>query len=427
MAATFTLKDTKKPASQIIICVRFRGALYRRPTGERVSSKYWSRAKNRCNAPREFPEAILINRTLDAMASALMETIAHFKRSLGVPAPADFWKRFESEYYGEPEVAAPGATYLTDYLSEYIGTLGTKVKPSSTKKYCSALSRLRAYEAERGKRILLTDVNIGLYNALRDWLYRQNYSGNYFGAITTVIKTIVRDAAYKGLCDTRGIEHKDFTVFNKDADSIYLTTDELGAIFRLDISLDTVKASSGLSDALADRKVQSLRLVRDRFILGAFTGLRVSDFGRLDNIHIGDRNISIRTVKTDKPVVIPIHPYIREMLARGFDPARRVSDQKMNEHIKEIARMAGITGDVVITENKGGRPVERVCPKCDLVCTHTARRSFATNAYKAGIPSIAIMKITGHTKESTFLKYIKVSAEENADMLASHPFFGGTT
>jgi site-specific recombinase XerD len=63
--------------------------------------------------------------------------------------------------------------------------------------------------------------------------------------------------------------------------------------------------------------------------------------------------------------------------------------------------------------------------KYELISTHTARRSFATNAYKAGVPTLSIMKITGHTKESTFLKYIKVSAEENADMLKNHPFFGG--
>ena len=65
-------------------------------------------------------------------------------------------------------------------------------------------------------------------------------------------------------------------------------------------------------------------------------------------------------------------------------------------------------------------------PKYQLVSSHTARRSFATNAYKSGVPTIAIMKITGHTKESTFLKYIKVSAQENADMLSRHPFFANS-
>lgn len=66
--------------------------------------------------------------------------------------------------------------------------------------------------------------------------------------------------------------------------------------------------------------------------------------------------------------------------------------------------------------------MELIVPKYKLISSHTARRSFATNAYKAGVPTIAIMKITGHTKESTFLKYIRVSAEENAELLSQHPF-----
>ena len=85
--------------------------------------------------------------------------------------------------------------------------------------------------------------------------------------------------------------------------------------------------------------------------------------------------------------------------------------------------MAGIDEEVTINKNVGGVNEQRIYKKYELVCTHTARRSFATNAYKSGVPTIAIMKITGHTKESTFLRYIKVSAEENAEMLMEHPFF----
>ena len=53
-----------------------------------------------------------------------------------------------------------------------------------------------------------------------------------------------------------------------------------------------------------------------------------------------------------------------------------------------------------------------------MIGMHTARRAFATNMYKRGVPSIAIMQITGHTTESNFLKYIKVTAEQNAMMIA---------
>lgn len=158
------------------------------------------------------------------------------------------------------------------------------------------------------------------------------------------------------------------------------------------------------------------------FLIGCYTGLRVSDFSRLSAAHIG-RHITIKTHKTGIPVVIPIHPVVREIIESGFDLTNTISDQKFNEQIKELCRLAGITEDVLINKNEGGKNVEKIIPKYKLVSSHTARRSFATNAYKAGVPTIAIMKITGHTKESTFLKYIKVSAQENAEMLSRHPFF----
>ena len=49
---------------------------------------------------------------------------------------------------------------------------------------------------------------------------------------------------------------------------------------------------------------------------------------------------------------------------------------------------------------------------------HTARRSFATNMYKRRFPTVSIMQLTGHTTEHNFLKYIKVTKEENAQMIA---------
>jgi hypothetical protein len=41
----------------------------------------------------------------------------------------------------------------------------------------------------------------------------------------------------------------------------------------------------------------------------------------------------------------------------------------------------------------------------------------------ADVPAIAIMKITGHKTESAFMKYIKMTAKDNAIKLQSHKFF----
>ena len=72
---------------------------------------------------------------------------------------------------------------------------------------------------------------------------------------------------------------------------------------------------------------------------------------------------------------------------------------------------------------KGTLTCAETKPKYDLVTSHTARRSFATNAYLAGLPPISIMKITGHKTESSFMKYIKISEKENAIQLKGHEFF----
>lgn len=220
-----------------------------------------------------------------------------------------------------------------------------------------------------------------------------------------------------------GTEHRDFIAPKDTADAVYLTTDELEKIYNFPITPESVQNPDNLiSGDWMDKKIAALKRARGLFLIGCYTGLRVSDFSRLSEAHVG-KYITIKTQKTGTPVIIPIHPVVRDIISGGFDLTDTISDQKLNGQIKELCRLAGITEEVMVNKNVGGRNIEIVTPKYKLVSSHTARRSFATNAYKAGVPTIAIMKITGHTKESTFLKYIKVSAQENAEMLSNHPFF----
>jgi integrase len=95
----------------------------------------------------------------------------------------------------------------------------------------------------------------------------------------------------------------------------------------------------------------------------------------------------------------------------------------MNDYLKEVISLAGIKEFVETTITKGGKVEKKAVRKYKLVSTHTARRSFATNLYLAEVPSISIMKITGHKTEKSFLQYIRVTQKENADKLLTHPFF----
>ena len=165
--------------------------------------------------------------------------------------------------------------------------------------------------------------------------------------------------------------------------------------------------------------------VQDLFIIGCFTGLRYSNLSQLDQKNLFDKTrIKIKTEKTGELVVIPMHPYVKSILDKWqWHLPEAISNQKMNAYLKELAKLAELNYNVSISSTKGGKKITEYFKKYELITVHTARRSFATNAYLMSVPTISIMKITGHRTERAFIKYIKISQEENANRLMNHPFF----
>ena len=131
-----------------------------------------------------------------------------------------------------------------------------------------------------------------------------------------------------------------------------------------------------------------------------------------------------RTQKTDEVVYIPLHYRVQEIIDK-YDNSipRAISNQKTNKYLKEIGKLAGIDTEIAQQERKGNLQYDSKVKKYDLITTHTARRSGATNMFKAGIPAINIMKITGHKTERAFMQYIRITQEENAKMLLDHNYF----
>lgn len=103
----------------------------------------------------------------------------------------------------------------------------------------------------------------------------------------------------------------------------------------------------------------------------------------------------------------------------------KMSDQKLNDHIKELGLIAGITNEVKISKTEGGNINTYTYKKNECICTHTARRSFATNLYLSGADIFVIKELLGHSKIETTIKYLKVSIEENARRAAGNSFFKG--
>jgi hypothetical protein len=95
----------------------------------------------------------------------------------------------------------------------------------------------------------------------------------------------------------------------------------------------------------------------------------------------------------------------------------------MNQFLKEIGILAELNDPVLVPSSEGDSKKERTVLKHTLITTHTARRSFCTNAYKQGILVQDIMAISGHKTEKVFLSYIKVDLLENASRISNYGFF----
>lgn len=245
-----------------------------------------------------------------------------------------------------------------------------------------------------------------------EWCYSvKNYKQNTVYATYGVLKPFLNAAKEEGF--ELDDNYKKLKGKGVDVDAIYLTEEEIERIYNLDIP-------SLIKQGEIDVKSQ-IEISRDLFIISCWTALRRSDINQLNKalFDVERKMIIVTAEKTKKQVVIPMHPMVFALWNKYDGKFPHLCDKgKTNDHLRECARHAKIDDDVRIVENRGGKVQTLTYKKYQLVGMHTGRRSFATNMYKRGFPTIAIMRLTGHTTEANFLKYIKVTSEEHAAMMS---------
>jgi hypothetical protein len=270
----------------------------------------------------------------------------------------------------------------------------------------------KTYPKQPYKPLNFNDITIDTYNDFVQFFYSRNCGANYIGKHIKTFKTIMRQAREEGLHNNMEIERKAFKTISEEVDHIYLTEAELNRLYELDLS---------------DNK--HLQEVRDVFLAGCYTAQRYSDYSRINKSNIkeidGTKYIELIQKKTGEKCIIPIRPELEVILKRYDYTLPKSFEQKVNEGIKKIAAKAKITEPIHTEKNKGGMKVKTDVKKCDLIVTHTARRTGCSLMYLAGIPIIDIMKISGHRTPKEFLNYLRISKEETAVTLARHPYFLG--
>lgn len=406
----FILKQ-KNPYSQIYI--RFwngRQFDFKASTGMRVAYKDWSEKDEKVKNKVEATDKDFINGKLLELRAFIIESF-NTEYNNGEIIGKDWLKGKVNIFFGRVDMSKPESVYFLDWIKKFIDNApkrlnkGKPIKPNTIKKYITTYNKLLTFEEHTKQKLTFADITMQFYYDFVD--YARNVLKLGTNSVFTHIKEI------KVFCNNIEFEglpipshYKKFDIISEKPNDIYLTTKEIEQIFNYDFSNNP-----------------RLDNARDLLIIGLNTGLRVSDFMRLDLSHIKDDTIRIQAQKTGKVAEIPINKQIAYTLEkRGGKLPHSISDQKFNKYIKEIGQILGFDeptkgAKVEVIDDKGTtRKVSGIYPKYELMTSHICRRSFATNLY-GQVPTPVIMAITGHATETMFLNYIKKTASENAEVL----------
>lgn len=165
--------------------------------------------------------------------------------------------------------------------------------------------------------------------------------------------------------------------------------------------------------------------IRDLFVIGCLTALRYSDYSTLTKDNLQNGYIVKRTKKTNVDVKVPAHDYVKEIFAKyGGNIPNGLCIQYVNKYLKVIMREIGLNDPITFSYTKGGKLVTVTREKWELISSHTARRSAATNMYLTGrMKTFEIMKLTGHKTEQNFFRYIRLTSEDTARSISGDSFW----
>ena len=363
--------------------------------------------------------------TKEAIEEAIQNTVLVEKRER--IKKQDDLKRYISEKQNKSV-----KSWIKDYIAKIVsGEARTYQGERYTKnsiKIWQQFLRIFLDFCKKTKDFCWDDINQSLVNKYISFLEDEGYSKSTADRYINCFKTLI------GIAERENIHnnHKAIGMFRHGAvkehektTAIYLTKEELEGLYNMELV--------GLEEK-----------VRDAFLVACYTGQRYSDFSQLNPTCFGttfDDKMVIRIVqtKTKTPVVIPIlDNKLKTILEKYNYKIPEITDQVMNRYIKHIGEKLSHTvkslgQDVKTILTKQERIAEEnktktfrydeegnaIKYKWELIATHTGRRTCATNMYLSKkYDTREMMLVTGHKKYENFIKYIKLSLDEEAHKLA---------
>ena len=320
-------------------------------------------------------------------------------------------------------------TLLMQYMQEYIADLksGKRLKrhravPVSQgyiDNMQATLKCLYDYQHLAHHKVTIEQVDMTFQRNFVKYLQDRGLKPNTISTRMASLHVIMKSAYFDKKTKKIDWQHPDFIPAQEEVDKIFLTPEQIENLRMVD--LNSIESSS-------ERSHTSLEQTRDVFIVGCLTGQRISDFMRISRDMIFNLNghnfIKLRQVKTGTIVYIPLDVRVKAILDKYGGSLPQTSKITFNKNLRKLGEIMGWTwyphfDHQPCTKTSKKTPIRF----CDMLSSHTARRSFATNSYTAGIPISSIMTVTGHSSERNFRKYLGLQAQDRA-IAAAEDFKG---
>lgn len=415
----FTLESRKKDGVLIVenvpirMRVNFASKRIEFTTGYRIDAAKWDtdkqRVRNGCTNKLK-QSASEINASLLGYYTEVQEIFKKFEVEEIIPTPEQIKEAFNALHKPIEEIkqrkSTPNAFYKA--FDEFVRDCGRQNDwtDSTYEKFAAVKNHLMNFRDgltfdffdEKG----LNDY----VNYLRDVKEMRNST---IGKQLSFLKWFLRWAFKKGLHQNNAYDSYKPKLKSTQKKIIFLTWKELNKLREFEIPAAK----------------QALDRVRDVFLFQCFTGLRYSDVFNLRKSDIKGDYIEVTTVKTSDSLIIELNNHSKAILDKYKDVAFEddkvlpvITNQKMNDYLKELAELAGIDEPVRQTYYRGNERIDEVTPKYALLGTHAGRRTFICNALALGIPPQVVMKWTGHSDYKAMKPYIDIADDIKANAMS---------
>ena len=415
----FTLESRKKDGVLIVenvpirMRVNFASKRIEFTTGYRIDAVKWDtdkqRVRNGCTNKLK-QSASEINASLLGYYTEVQEIFKKFEVEEIMPTPEQIKEAFNELHKPIEEVnprkSTPNAFYKV--FDEFVRECGQQNDwtDSTYEKFAAVKNHLMNFRDgltfdffdEKGLNDYVT--------YLRDVKEMRNST---IGKQLSFLKWFLRWAFKKGLHQNNAYDSYKPKLKSTQKKIIFLTWEELSKLREFEIPAAK----------------QALDRVRDVFLFQCFTGLRYSDVFNLRKSDIKGDHIEVTTVKTSDSLIIELNKHSKAILDKYKDVAFEdnkvlpvITNQKMNDYLKELAELAGIDEPVRQTYYRGNERIDEVTPKYALLGTHAGRRTFICNALALGIPPQVVMKWTGHSDYKAMKPYIDIADDIKANAMS---------